>query len=378
MKSIWVDERDLAARCARNEAFWDGCLNAGPLLWITVPNAARGVPPREPDTEEGLWTDVEYVLDKGEYDLAHTHFAGDSLPVFHPWLGPDQVAAWLGAEMLVKPRDNTSWVRPFVNDAHAYPPFRIDPDNRWWKLYLDLVRGAVERGTDKWVTAYPDLHTGIDALAAIRGPEDLILDMIDHPDIIHQAMGSLTRLWKEIVDCVSAIVLPAGQGTTNWTMGWSQRRFLCIGQNDFSCMIGPGVFDAFFLHDTQACIRHADRTIYHLDGPDALRHLPRLLDIGALNCIQWIQGAGQPLPSQWLPLLQRIQGAGKSVQLLYAGAHGGDADFARELDALCGALDRNRLFVVIEAGSVEEAEALVHRYGDHRADSVSGIRKGTA
>jgi 5-methyltetrahydrofolate--homocysteine methyltransferase len=98
-----------------------------------------------------------------------------------------------------------------------------------------------------------------------------------------------------------------------------------------------------------------------LDGPDAVRHLPAILGLERLNCVQWIQGAGQPLPSQWLPLLQRIQSGGKSVQLYYAGAHGGEADFAQELDALCGGLDRNKLFVVIEARSVEEAEALVRQ-----------------
>lgn len=359
MKSIWIDERNLAARCARNESFWDGSLDAGPLLWITVPNAVHGAPPKEPDTEEALWTDVEYVLDKGEYDLAHTHFAGDSLPVFHPWLGPDQFAAWLGAEMEVKPRDNTSWVHPCVQDADTLSQLRIDPDNRWWRLYLDLVQGAVERGADRWVTAYPDLHTGVDGLAALRGPENLMLDMLEQPEIIQQAMGQMTQLWQEIVDRVSEMVLPSGQGTSNWTMGWSQQRFLCIGQNDFSCMISPEMFDAFCLHDTQACTRHVDRSMYHLDGADAVRHLPRILEIEELDCIQWIQGAGQPPPSQWRPLLQRIQDAGKSIQLFYAGAHGGDADFARELDALCGALDKNRLFVVIEARSVEEAEALV-------------------
>jgi predicted ferric reductase len=78
-----------------------------------------------------------------------------------------------------------------------------------------------------------------------------------------------------------------------------------------------------------------------------------------LTCVQWIQGAGQPLPSHWLPLLQRIQAAGKSVQLFYAGSHGGDADYAAELDALCSNLDRTKLFIVMDARSVEEAEALV-------------------
>jgi len=363
MRSIWLNERDVTKRCARNEAFWEGCLDAGPLLWITVPHATRGVPPKAPATEEALWTDVEYVLDKGECDLAHTHFAGDALPVFHPWLGPDQFSAWLGAEMELKPIENTSWVKRFVTDANAYPPFRIAPANRWWRLYLELVRGAVERGADKWVTAYPDLHTGIDALAAIRGPENLMMDLLENPDIVRRAMTQLTRLWKDIVDQVSALVLPAGQGTSNWTMGWSQRRFLCIGQNDFSCLVSPEMFDEFCLDDTRDCIRHADRTLYHLDGADALRHLPTLLAIKELNCIQWIQGAGKPLPSQWLPMLQHIQAAGKSVQLFYAGAHGGEADFDRELDALCSGLDRHRLFVVIEARSVDEADALIRKYG---------------
>ena len=102
-----------------------------------------------------------------------------------------------------------------------------------------------------------------------------------------------------------------------------------------------------------------DHTIYHLDGAGALKHLPRILEIERIDCIQWIQGAGKPLPSQWIELLQRIQAAGKSVQLFYAGAHGGDADFQQEVEILCDALDPRRLFLVIEARSVAEADRLV-------------------
>ncbi|MEI6780741.1 MAG: hypothetical protein WCQ21_07460 [Verrucomicrobiota bacterium] len=365
MRSIWLNERDVTKRCARNEAFWEGCLDAGPLLWITVPHATRGVPPKAPATEEALWTDVEYVLDKGEYDLAHTHFAGDALPVFHPWLGPDQFSAWLGAEMELKPLENTSWIKRFVTDANAYPPFRIAPANRWWRLYLELVRGAVERGADKWVTAYPDLHTGIDALAAIRGPENLMMDLLENPDIVRRAMTQLTRLWKDIVDLVSALVLPAGQGTSNWTMGWSQRRFLCLGQNDFSCMISPEMFETFCWQDNRECCGHVEHTLYHLDGPGALRHVPLLLRLEQLDCIQWIQGAGKPLPSQWLDLLRQIQAGGKSIQLYYGGDHGGHADLKHELDLLCGALDPTRLFIWATVDSAETAEDIV-RYS-HRA-----------
>lgn len=118
--------------------------------------------------------------------------------------------------------DFTSWVKPFVLDWDHHSNLRIDPDNRWWKLYLELVRRCVAAGEAKWVTAYPDLHTGIDGLAAIRGPENLMMDMVENPQAVHRAMRQMTRLWVEIVDTVSDIVLPVDQGTSNWTMGWSQ------------------------------------------------------------------------------------------------------------------------------------------------------------
>jgi len=219
----------------------------------------------------------------------------------------------------------------------------------------------VDRGRGRWVTVYPDLHTGIDGLGAMRGAERLMFDMLGIPEVIERAMGQMTRLWKEIVDTVSAIILPGGQGTTNWTNGWSETRFLCVGQNDFSCLIGPEMFDRFVREDTRACCDYVDHSIYHLDGPTALQHVPRLLEIESLDCIQWIQGAGAPLPSHWLDLLRRIQAGGKTVQLMYSGAHGGRADFRTEIDALCGALDPTRLFIAADVDSVEKADFIVRR-----------------
>jgi hypothetical protein len=102
-----------------------------------------------------------------------------------------------------------------------------------------------------------------------------------------------------------------------------------------------------------------DRTLYHLDGPGAIRHVPWLVGLEDLHCIQWIQGAGQPLPSHWLPLLRQIQAGGKSVQLYYGGAHGGDADLQSEIDILCRALDPNRLFIWAQVATEEQADALV-------------------
>jgi len=352
VNTIWIEEKQLWRALQRNEAFWKGELDQGPLLWVTVPGAPS-VP--EPASEDELWTNVDYVMAATDSALAATHYAGDALPVYCPWLGPDQFAAWLGADLQLRPRQNTSWCKPFVRDWDEHPQLRIDPENRWWRLYLQLLKESVRAGKDRWVTGYPDLHTGIDALSAIRDPENLATDLVNNPKAVHRAMRQMTDLWKFVVDTVSEIILPAGQGTSNWTMGWSKDRFLCIGQNDFSCMISPAMFETFCAQDNLECCAHVDHTLYHLDGPGAVRHVPLLLQWERLDCIQWIQGAGNPLPSQWLELLRQIQAGGKSVQLYYDC----NANLKHELDILCGTLDPTRLFIWATVDSAETAETIV-------------------
>jgi hypothetical protein len=124
-------------------------------------------------------------------------------------------------------------------------------------------------------------------------------------------------------------------------------------------MIGPTMFEEFCGADNRECCNHVDWTMYHLDGPGAVRHLPWLLRLERLHCIQWIQGAGQRPPSQWLELLRQIQAGGKSVQLYYGPGHGAEFDLKSELDVLCEALDPNRLFIWAEVASAEEADAVV-------------------
>jgi alpha-L-fucosidase 2 len=48
MKTDWIEDNKLAKSLQRNEAFWDGELKEGPLMWITVPGAKPGTPPPEP------------------------------------------------------------------------------------------------------------------------------------------------------------------------------------------------------------------------------------------------------------------------------------------------------------------------------------------
>jgi hypothetical protein len=97
--------------------------------------------------------------------------------------------------------------------------------------------------------------------------------------------------------------------------GWSEKRFVVLGQNDMTCMVSPAMFRELFLEDNVECCRHVEHTIYHLDGPGAIGHLDAVLGIEELTGVQWVPGDGNWPIQKWLPLLKRIQAAGKCLHI---------------------------------------------------------------
>jgi len=49
---------------------------------------------------------------------------------------------------------------------------------------LEFYRRAADRLSGKMLLAHLDLHTNMDLLAALRGPERLCLDLLDQPEVI--------------------------------------------------------------------------------------------------------------------------------------------------------------------------------------------------
>ena len=64
-----------------------------------------------------------------------------------------------------------------------------------------------------------------------------------------------------------------------------------------------------------------DHSIYHMDGIEQIRHLDSLLSIKKLRAIQWVCVAGQPSPTEFIPVLQKIQKAGKGLVIQSAQPH---------------------------------------------------------
>ena len=79
-------------------------------------------------------------------------------------------------------------------------------------------------------------------------------------------------------------------------------------------MISPAMFREFVVPCLREEMARLDAVEYHLDGPDAIRHVEALGDLAALDVMQWMPGAGAQ-GRDWSDLYARIDALGKGLLL---------------------------------------------------------------
>ena len=111
------------------------------------------------------------------------------------------------------------------------------------------------------------------------------------------------------------------------------------------------MYERFILPELNDVCDFLDYSVYHFDGQEQIRHLDALLSIKKLRAIQWTHVAGQPKPSMFIPVLKKIQQAGKNLILIPT---------ADEVPVLLDNLSSRGLHLLIaDVTTVEEAQDLM-------------------
>ena len=173
---------------------------------------------------------------------------------------------------------------------------------------------SLERGDGRWITALADLHTNGDLLTALRDPEQLCFDLADDIDSVRAACDHVTQYFTLMYDDLYDRVAAAGQPSSTFIPAFHRGRMYPVSC-DFICMISPEMFAQTILPSIEREIAFLDRSIFHLDGPSALRHLDLLLELDGLDGVQWVYGAGGGPAARWVDVYRKVQDAGKCIQL---------------------------------------------------------------
>lgn len=355
-KKDWQDTRD------KFEAWWESRNTGAPLMWVV---SRRDHPTAPPQRETPYAAPEQQYLDVEQIPLRHRNFCrqhvfhAQAFPNLSVDLGAGSLALYLGSAP--KFHWDTVWFTKTVRDGWASAPrLEFDPENFWYRKHLSMLDQAKTLSGEDYLVNIPDIVENIDILSALRGPQDMCYDLVDEPEEVEARIGQLDDIYFNYYDSMYDRIKCA-DGSSSYTAFniWGGGKVAKV-QCDFAALMDPGRFRRFIQPSLARQCARLDHAIYHLDGPDAVRHVDTLMEIDALAGIQWTSGAGNVdgLDEKWFaPIYDKVRRAGKSL-LLYA-IDGGVDTWLGKIDVLVGRYGTAGLYIQFPVMKEADAQKLL-------------------
>ncbi|MCD4824531.1 MAG: hypothetical protein K8S55_07980 [Phycisphaerae bacterium] len=343
----------------RWDAFWRGDKLERPLVAASV--LKPGAKPPKFGKLYGMFRhdtgiiehDVNKYID-AVIDFAASHeFLGEAIPSCLIDFGPDDFSGLLGAKLIVSEDEQTTWIEPFVEDWDD-ADLTFKRDSEVWQRMVECIRAFRKRCDGRLIVTLPTIQGGLDALAAVRGVQELLTDLALAPEKVHEALKVVDKSYNEALDALCDELDVETYGSATRHQAYSRGR-TNVPQCDCSCMMSPAMFREFGLPSVAHMAGALDAATYHLDGPDAVMHLEAICEIDEIGMIQWQPGAGEAATMDWSELYRKINSLGKRQVL---GGGGDPLEACQRIKKMTRELDPDKLFFVANLPSVQVAEQL--------------------
>lgn len=311
-KDNWDESRPHYDRWWRREDF---VVNAWNSYEPDVPHADVVDPGKAPSLE-ALYTDPHWRAQATRYRLAHAAYPLDLFPLANTDIGPGSLGMLLGAAPEFA--EDTVWLNPVIDDPETCGELRFDAGCHWWKVHEAVIRANVEASGGSYFVGSPDFVEGLDTLAALRGSQELMLDLVARGDWVKRKLAEINQA---LFDAYSLVweMIKDDDGSACWGAFrlWAPGKVIKT-QCDASAMISPAMFREFVVPVLTERCAWFDYSMYHLDGTQAIMHVDALLEIDELDAIEWTPQAGidEGGSPRWYDLYRRILEAGKSIQAI--------------------------------------------------------------
>jgi hypothetical protein len=308
---------------------------------------------------EQRYYDPVWRVRAAEAGLARRWCGGDAFPLVNLCSAAGDLATYLGSAPRLAP--DTVWCEPRPDPPDDWPPLVLDRECRPWQQHLAMARWAVAESRGRWLVGMPDLVENFDIVAALRGPQAAVLDLVDRPEWVLSRIDEVNAAFCAAFDAFFEIVHD-GHGGNGFVFDlWGPGKTAKV-QCDAAAMISPAMFRRFVVPALSAQCDWLDYAMFHLDGEDCLGHVDALLAIPALRAIEWTPrrlsvGDSGGHPRHW-DLYRRILAGGKSVQAV--------AVRYDEVLPLLDAVGGRGMYIQTWAPSQEAGEALLARAAGYR------------
>jgi len=302
---------DIEDAARRWEAYLDGEIIDRPLVSVTAHIEGRPTAPGS-DYHGRVFGEMDRIIDNALTNYGSVYYGGEAMPSFGTSFGPDEIAVFCGAEFAWSDESgNTNWSVPSIDDWDDAPPIALDESHPLWLRIQEFYRRAAEKLAGKVLFTQIDLHTNMDLLAALRGPQRLCMDLLDRPETIDRAMAQARAVFPKIW---RAIAEAGRMDEFGYCGGLYSMEGAAILQCDFICMISPAMFRRWVLPALEEEAQIVKHAFFHWDGPGAIKHMDDLTATKGLHTFGYVPNPGVDHIDR-LDLYKAVQQRGKCVQV---------------------------------------------------------------
>lgn len=348
-----INKNDWDKTRARFEAYWKCEMLDRAVISVTAPISPnyeytwfdrKSLSREERDL---TWLDGERILKHNIHNMEGTYYAGEAFPQVIVDLGAAGTAGFFkGCKFQL---EDTVWFFPSLEEGGE---LEFDPNATLYRKTLELTKYFAAESNGRYFVDTPDTSGWLDALAHLRGNEELLMDLFDDPDWVQRQMRKIGDSWHLLMNQIFDITLPVndGGGVIGWLGTWGPGRHTQM-QADISVMLSPDMYREFVVPELIEQTSVLDNALYHFDGEEQTRHLDALFSLPQVKAIQWTNIAGRPGPSHYIDVLKKMQAAGKCLMLM--------ANDEKELTTLLTELSSKGLMISTWCDSPDEADYVV-------------------
>ncbi len=298
-------------------------------------------------TAEERWMDADFQVRTFIQSLRGTEFLAETVPVYWPDLSAVLYNLLLGQRPEFD--DQTAWLHPCVDDIDHLPSLAVRWDNAYFRAVEDLTRRALDQAEGRFLVGYTDMYAGIDCSALLRGASEMCIDFVGHPRQIRQLIQTAFGEYPDVYAHFDRTLKAHGQLSVTGMNLPSYATFNVLAC-DFAWSISPRHFDEFCMPILRQEAELFVHNVFHMDGSGVAKNIDSILTLPNLVAVQWDQGLEKDKPIlQWVPLIQKIQDAGKSVIVTL------ELD---ELEAFMKRVDPTGILLWVSAGPKDQPEVL--------------------
>ena len=330
-----------------------------------TPHADVPQPPSPKDNHQ-KWFDPKWRAEYLDWYVAHSCLDADILPVANTQLGPGSLAAILGARY--EGGDDTIWIHP---DPDYTDDFRFDASHPNYLLHKQLLTECKKKAEGHYYVGMPDLMEGLDVLAAMKGTDHVLTDLVTQPEVVESQMQRINDIYFRVFDELYEIIREGREMAFCYFSSWAPDKMTKL-QCDISTMISPDDYRRFVQPFIRQQCQRIPYTLYHLDGVGAMHHLPALLEIDELSAVQWTPGVGEPQGGspRWYDLYRRVLAAGKSIMACHLRVD--------EIKPLLDNIGTDGVHLEVDFNNqqeVEEAMKIVEDFNTHSSACTCGCNE---